>query len=76
MCEVSPFTYMYDALQNVEVCAAATAWYHPDTAQSYILEIIKYYGLVTSYKTHSLIQIRVEFLAYLCVMTCLTLIKN
>jgi hypothetical protein len=39
VCDVSPFTDSYDAMQNVEVCAAATAWDHPMTGQTYVLEI-------------------------------------
>ena len=38
MCDVSPFTDSYDAMPNVEVCAAATAWDNPTTGQTYILE--------------------------------------
>jgi hypothetical protein len=38
VCDVSPFTDTYDALQNIEVCAATTAWDHPENGRTYILE--------------------------------------
>jgi hypothetical protein len=34
VCDVSPFTDTYDALQNIEVCTATTAWDHPENGRT------------------------------------------
>lgn len=38
-CNVSPFSSEYHALENVQVCTAATAWDDPTTGQAHIIEV-------------------------------------
>jgi hypothetical protein len=38
VCDVSPFSDSYNSMENVEVCAAATAWDDPNTGHTHILE--------------------------------------
>ena len=37
VCDVSPYTDDYEAVQNVPIVHAATAWQSPVTGQTYIL---------------------------------------
>jgi hypothetical protein len=55
VCDVSPFTDSYDAMQIIEVCSAATAWDQLVAGPTYILEY--HQGLWFGNKlSHSLIN--------------------